>query len=167
MSANNPYQPPQQPFGGYGGPMHPGQSPGQDEYGMAMPQILESLRRTQPWITMFAIMSFLGAGIMVLGGIAMMAAGSTMRGPMPVGPALGLVYLVLAAFYGVVGKFLWGYRSGIEQFTATQGSPSMLAIALDRQASFWRFLGILTLVMIGLYVVLIFAMVAGMAAAFR
>ncbi len=142
------------------------------EYNMAVGQMLEGMRKTRPWITMFSIMSFIGGGFMVLAALMMMftgaMAGSAMSGPAAaMGPGLGFFYLVMSGFYFVVGKLLWNYRSSIESFLASGGNAGMLASAVDKQASFWKFVGILTLVMMGLYFVLIIAMVSFMATTIR
>ncbi len=138
------------------------------DYAGAVSTMLEAMRRTRPWVTMFAILSFVGGGFLVLGGIGMMFAGAAGGPAAMMGPGIGLLYLLIAGFYFVVGKLLWNYRSGIEGFLASGGSAGMLAAAIDRQASFWKFVGILSLVMMVLYfVVIVIAIGAGISAGMR
>jgi hypothetical protein len=130
------------------------------EYAEAVPRILEAMRRTRPWITMFSILSFIGGGLMGLGAIAVFASAASAQ----IGAAIGgaMFYFMLAAFYIVTGWLLWSYRQGIEGFLASGGGAGMLSIAVDRQASFWKFVGILTLVMMVLYAILGLAMLTFM-----
>jgi hypothetical protein len=69
----------------------------------------------------------------------------------------------MAGIYGYCGVLLWGYRSGIEQYVASQGELESLAGALTKQASFWRFVGILTAVLLVLYFGILFFVIAGVA----
>src|SRR5262245_56342209 len=99
------------------------------EYAEAAPRILEAMQRTRPWITMFAILSFIGGGLMALGALATFAAAAGTQ----VGAAFGgaTIYFIGAAFYLVIGRLLWSYRQGIEGFLASGGGAGMLAVAVD------------------------------------
>ncbi|MBL8743885.1 MAG: hypothetical protein JNK04_22405 [Myxococcales bacterium] len=124
--------------------------------------IMAGMRSTQPWVTMFAILSFIFAFFGAIGGLIALAAGAKMGPIAAIGPLFSIVYFLMAGFYGYVGVLLWGYRSGIQVYLASNGELESLALAIGRQASFWRFVGILTAVMIALYMALIFfGIVAG------
>lgn len=129
-------------------PMSP--SPASSEQLVVTPSMYESLRATRPWVFFLGVMSFIGAGFMVIGGLGIAAMGSRM--PAGPGPALGLVYLVMAVFYVIGGVFLVRYGSAIGRLMSGGGTADMEA-ALAGQKSFWKFAGILTLVMIVLSVV--------------
>jgi hypothetical protein len=75
---------------------------------------------------------------------------------MPLGAGVGimLVYLVMAGFQLPAALFLNRYASRIGTLVDS-GSPEDLQQALAAQKSFWRYVGILTLVFICLYVVVI------------
>jgi hypothetical protein len=75
-------------------------------------------------------------------------------------PFLSLIYFVFGAFQVVPSALLFRFGSAIGNYTVTGATQEGLAAALQRQASFWRFTGIATLVIIGLYFVLIFVAVA-------
>jgi hypothetical protein len=112
--------------------------------------ILTVMRQTRPWATFLGILGFVGCGFMVLGGLFMMAAGSfAPKGVVP-GALLGVIYLVMAGLYVYPSLCLVRYGSSISRFLANPDQDS-LALALGEQKSFWRFAGILAVVMIVLY----------------
>lgn len=160
MNPYNPYQAPQQ--------MNEGNPAAYDN---AQAVILESLKKTRPWVLFLSILGFLGAGAMVLLGLFVMLAGSSFsaatKGAFPgLGPAIGFLYIVLAGFYVVPSVLLWRYASSISQFSISGGSMDSLATAVKAQTSFWRYVGILTASIMGLYFVGIFlAIVIGAVAA--
>jgi hypothetical protein len=168
VSNYNPYQAPHMGEPTFGAA--PG-VPGANEAAQVV--IMESLKKTRPWVLFLAILGFLGAGGMFLVGIIMMIAGAAATsfakgaGPLDkMGPLLGLFYFVLGAFYIVPSVLMWQYGSSIGDFTRAGGTMDTLAVAVKKQAAFWRFTGISVAVMMGLYVVGIFvAVVVGVAAA--
>ncbi len=120
----------------------------------------DMLRQTKPWVRFMSVMLFIGAGLMAIGGLAIMAIGMGQGGPgapgMPgaFGPILGAVYIVMALLYIVPGIFLWKYADRIGAFLYQQ-TPAMLTSALEPQKSFWRFTGIVTLILISVYFLII------------
>ena len=151
MNPQNPYQPPQAldvPYGSFS-------ASGADT--AVPPPILEAMRQTRPWVIFLAILGFIGTGLMILGGLVVMAMGGF--GKLP--GAFGLIYVVLALIYVAPSLYLFRYGTGIGRLLE-RGGIDGLTHALVCQKSFWRLVGIMTLVVIGLYV-LIF--VGGMAAA--
>lgn len=151
----NPYEAPQMNDSTFG----PG--PGVD----AQAAILEAMKRTRPWVLFLSILGFLGAAGMFLVGFFMLVAGTAMtglgRGPIDkLTPFLSLFYFVLGAFQLVPSTLLFRFGSAIGNYTVNGGTQEGLAAALQRQASFWRFTGIATLAIIGLYFVLIFVAIA-------
>ena len=140
----------------------------QGEYAIYVETLLSAMRRTQPWITMFSVLSFIGGVFMGLAGVMYVTVGAVGRGPLgAIGPLMSLVYFAGAGIYFVSGRLLWSYRGGIVTFVASGGEPGALSMAIDRQASFWRFMGILTIVMMVLYAVLFVGVFAFMAASYR
>lgn len=67
---------------------------------------------------------------------------------------LGLLYAAMGVFYLFPSIKLWKYGSAILRLMGT-GSNADLVEALDQQRSFWKFVGIMILVMIALYIVAI------------
>jgi hypothetical protein len=66
--------------------------------------------------------------------------------------ALGGLYLLLAFLYIFPGLYLWRYANAIDSLV---NAPQSLTLeeAMKHQTSFWRFIGILTAVMLIIYAV--------------
>jgi preprotein translocase subunit Sss1 len=114
---------------------------------------MNALRATKPWVRFISIMTFIGAGFMVLGGIGMIFAGvmaGAGKGAMFPG-WLGGAYLALAAIYLIPALLLNRYANGIASLMRTQ-RMSDVEVALGAQRSFWKFTGILVIVVLCLYV---------------
>lgn len=147
--------------------------------------ILKALKGTKGWVKLVAILLFMAGGLLVMGGLAVFAFGlfgSSLIAAMgeqgsqlasiggAVGAAvIGAVYAALGAIYFVPGFKLWNYASSIEDLLKDRAVVT-LEKALDYQRSFWKFVGVFTVVMISLYVLVIvgmviFAGIAGAAAA--
>ena len=121
----------------------------------AIDSIVHSLRNTRPWITLFGTLSFIGAAGLVVFGLYTMSLSSSRRSIGEYGAAAFIVYVVLAILYGVVGTRLFRYREGINQVIATEGRLDFIATAIERQREFWAFVGVMTVVLIGLYVLIV------------
>jgi hypothetical protein len=132
----------------------------------------ECLAQTKPWVRLVSVLTFIGAGFMALGGLAMFVVGATAGassnnalGGMVGGAVLGLVYLAMAGLYVAPGIFLSRYASAINRLRQ-DGSTATLEDALMHQRSFWRYVGILSLVgMILGALVMVIAIAAGIYAA--
>ncbi len=78
------------------------------------------------------------------------------------GPMIGILYIILSGLYLAPAFFLHQYASSIRDVLKGGGDVAMEA-ALGSQKSFWRFVGILTLVMICIYaLVFVFAILGTM-----
>lgn len=134
------------------------------------------LRQTKPWVRFISVMMFIGSAFMVLGGFFMMVSGAAGMGGGGGGPRaafggvsalIGVAYLVMAMFYIVPGVFLWRYADRIESFVQ-QRTTAALAAALEAQKSFWKFVGIMMLIVMVLYGAgIMFAIIAGVVASAR
>lgn len=146
---------------GYGG----GERPAGDRAGVSDVAV-EMLRQTKPWVTLLAVMSFIGSALMLLAGLFMIVAGAFARSSGPFPPALlGAIYLPLAFLYIYPALKLWLFSSAIGRLVASRSAADLEA-ALLQQKSFWKFLGILTVVMIAVYgLVFVGALVVGIGAA--
>jgi hypothetical protein len=151
MSTQNPYQP-----------------PGASDYvdpqagtaGAVPEEAVEALRETRPWVTLLAILGFIGAGFVVLAGLSILAFGNSFGNGLP--PAFGLVYILMAGLYVLPSVLLMRYSSSIGRLLAGAGSNGLVD-ALRSQRAFWRAVGIMTLVVI---VLVMLATVGGIAAIF-
>lgn len=122
---------------------------------------LEMLRLTKPWVRFLSVLGFIGLGFALLGGIgvavlSVLPVGGKSFGPQMLG--FGVGYIALALVYLPPVLYLSRYASRIGRLL-NSGSPEDLQDALKAQKSFWKFVGVLTLVMIALYA-LVFAGIA-------
>lgn len=163
---NNPYASPA-PTAPYGSPA--GEAPYRsDERAEVSEATVEVLRQTKPWVMFLSIMSFIGSAFMLLGGVVVMAAGAfaPSGGAVPTA-ALGAVYIPMAFLYIYPALKLWGFSSAIGRLLASRSQMDLEA-ALGQQKSFWKFAGILTIVMIALYGLFFIGMIViGISAAGR
>ena len=164
---NNPYASPdyaQQPTGGFGAPT--GQPMYREQNGaQASETSVDMLRQTKPWVTFLSVMGFISTGLMLFAGVGMILVGAIApSGASPFPPALfGVMYLPMAFVYIYPSLKLWSYSGAIGRLMATR-SMADLEAALAQQKSFWKFVAILTIAMMVLYVLLIAGvMVAGVA----
>jgi hypothetical protein len=76
---------------------------------------------------------------------------------------MGLIYLVMAGLYVYPGVRLLQFAAAIKRIGDTDSAPT-IEVALKHQLAFWRFVGIVTLAMIGIYVLIfVVAIIFGVA----
>ncbi len=132
------------------------------------------LDQTRPWVRFMSILAFIGAGFMALAGAGIMLAGLAggfsdggaggMFGAIG-GVVLGGVYLGMACLYIAPGVFLHRFAGSIRQLKLAPNAVALEA-ALRHQRSFWRYIGIMSLVGLILGVIaVILAVVIGIAGA--
>src|SRR5688500_18393278 len=117
----------------------------------------DMLRQTKPWVRLMSIVMFVIAGLTLVFGIVIGIGGMMSSGLRSAGfpAALGFVYIAMGLIYIAPGIYLFRYASRIALLVATRREDALEG-ALESQKSFWKFAGIITLVVIGIYV-LIFA----------
>jgi hypothetical protein len=123
--------------------------------------MIQSMRQTRPWVMLFAVLIFISLGFMVLGAIGMMVGGAFMpqtEGGPPL-MVMAVIYLVMALLYFFPALFLVRYAGAIGRLTSSRAAGDLEA-ALAHQKSFWKFVGIVTLVAI---VIAILGVVAAIA----
>lgn len=136
------------------------------------PRVYEALGKTKPWVRLLAVLGFIGSGLMLLGGVFMLVgggliaaagaagkssgAGSAALGGMPIA-LMSILYIAMGILYLFPSLKLWNYGSRIGSMLMTRAVDDLEG-ALEEQKSFWKFVGVLTLVMIGLYIVLFVVM---------
>jgi hypothetical protein len=103
-------------------------------------------------------MVLIGGGLFIMGA----AMGARHGGP----PAfLGCIYIPFALLYFFPALFLFQYASLITRFQNTPDAQSLHA-ALAKQKSFWKFVGIMMVVILSIYLIFIIVMIiAGIAGA--
>ena len=140
---DNPYQSPASSIGGQQS-IHTGDGVSNG--------IIDIMARTRPWTLFVAILGLIGVGFMILASIIIFATMSKL-GNGGVGILMSLIYLAMAAIYALPCIRLIQYSSAITQLRLTPTSQT-LEIALDRQRSFWKTIGIMILVGFVLTVIL-------------
>jgi cell division protein FtsX len=140
----------------------------------------QHLKDTRPWVLFIAIIMVVGASFMVLGGIAiiagsaclgMTAAGRSLSlGPNSalgaMGPVLGFFYIALSGVYIPFIVFLFRYASSIKNLLSS-GKTECMESALLHQKSYWKYAGILAIIMMAIAVIaVIIAIIVGIAVAF-
>jgi hypothetical protein len=123
------------------------------------------LNATRPWVKFLSIVGFVFIGLMILFGLFMTFAFSALPRqpgtPAIFGPVFGILYLVMAFVYLMPCLFMLRYAKAIAAIPAA--GQSAFDDALKNQKSFWKFMGILMLVVLCFYALFI---VIGIFAAF-
>ncbi len=122
-----------------------------------------------------SVLSFVCAGLMLLAAVFIMiggligsvAVGSSSDSPAGMAAGLpmiimGVVYAVSSFLYIYPALKLWKYAGSIDRLVAS-GSEEDLVDALDQQRAFWKFIGIIMIVVMAIYLVAIVLMVIAMA----
>ncbi|HEV7164170.1 MAG TPA: hypothetical protein VGO35_02125 [Gammaproteobacteria bacterium] len=114
------------------------------------------LNATRPWVKFLAILGFIGIAFMVLFGLLMIFGFSllpTQPGAPAFGAVFGVFYFLFAAIYFMPCLFLYRYSRAIAAIPASgQGA---LEEALKSQKSFWKFMGIVALIIVSIEVLVI------------
>jgi len=129
------------------------------------PRMIDCLRQTKPWVRFLSILGFIGVVFMLVAGLVMIAVGAVgarfaREFGGGVGAALlGLLYILMAVLYVFPSVFLFRYASAIARMTLGHPAEAM-ETALAAQKSFWKFVGVLMMVMLGLYAVILVVVIA-------
>src|SRR6266446_6950289 len=107
------------------------------------PAVSRILQQTQPWARFMGIIGFVSVAFMVFSGVAAGAIGVATQNPQAA--ILLIVYPLTAVLYIFPSMYLLRYSNRIREFVA-QGQQTQLEAALEAQRSFWKFVGVLTLV---------------------
>ena len=120
--------------------------------------VLDHLRGTKPWVRFISVLGFICAALLVLVGLFMMAIGgmgSAIPGMEKLGKGFGVLlgglYFLAALVYVFFSIPLYRYASAIQSMVQSR-STGALEQALAHQRSFWRRVGITTLVLLCIYV---------------
>lgn len=141
--------------------------------GLMTDSIVASLRKTRPWVLLLSVLGFIGTAFMVIAAVPMLLGGGMMGssamqgmegaeifgGGMMIG--MGVFYLVLAIIYFMASLYLLRYAGSIKRAVAGM-QVGDLEVALAQQASFWKLMGILSLISI---IAVIALMVVGVGSA--
>lgn len=129
------------------------------------------LHQTSKWTKFLAIMGFIGAGLLMLCGLFMgvvMSAISTFAGPGGRFPAgfgafFSIFYIGFAVIAFIISRHLYRYAGNIKTGVEMQ-SADQVSTAFKNLHSFFKWKGIILIVILSLYVLMIIVMiVAGIA----
>ena len=132
--------------------------------GFVTPAAIAHLRGTRPWVRLLSILGFVGVGFLVIAAVGVVGFTRLIPGTGPLGGlAVGSFYLLMAGIYVFPALFLSRYASAIRRLESARDAVS-LERALEEQKKFWRLVGIITLVALGVNVLVVFfVIVAGVA----
>lgn len=120
------------------------------------PAALAAILKTQFWVKLVGIAMLIISVLTILGGLVNMGGLSGMGAFGEVFGVMIIIYLLMGAVYILLAIRLLKYAGAIQRLSRTQESNN-LASAIEMQTKFWRLAGILTIIVIALYVVLIVA----------
>ena len=124
--------------------------------------LLEPLQATKPWVRFFSVLGFIATFFTLFAAIVLFFSGSQIPG-LPISTIwIAMLYLLAGVLYFFASLYLWQYASCIAKALISK-QLSDVVDALSKQKSFWLLIGIITLVMMLLFVL---AFVAGIAIAF-
>ncbi len=121
--------------------------------------VIEQLRRTKGWVKLLGVLFIIGAVLMFIFGLVVMLGGGAIgfaemsgagvaSGAMMVG--MGIGNTIFGLLYLYPGIKLWKYGSSIDRLIQDRSNVTLEA-ALNEQRGFWKFVGVITLVVIVLY----------------
>lgn len=132
--------------------------------GLVSDAAIQKLAGTKPWVRLVSVLSFIGSGFTMLMAAAMFmigtlgsfAAAGRSGAALPVGFGLGLsiIYTIVAIVQLYPGVKLWKYASAIARLMQSHSDEDLVQ-ALDQQRGFWRFIGIIIVTFIAIYIVTI------------
>ncbi|MCL2289393.1 MAG: hypothetical protein FWC34_01620 [Bacteroidetes bacterium] len=106
------------------------------------------LRNTAPWSKFMAILQFIVVGFMALSALIIIVAGSAMSAYLPISISfIGWIYLALAIVIFIPARYL--YRFSQKAVNAVEINNTLeLEEAFKNMKSYWKFTGIMTIVVI-------------------
>lgn len=134
---------------------------------MATAEALQHVVSTGPWARFISVLMLLATAAMVCGGAFMMFGGMAANDGLGVA-GVGVVYGLLAVLYLLPSLALFRFASAAVRLRdAVEGQDPMgafaLEAALDQMRRFWRLVGLMMAVVLGLYALAIgIAIIAGL-----
>lgn len=121
------------------------------------------LTEAAKWTTFLAILGFIGIGLMVFAAVIILMFGASMSSynsmmPMGGGAFIALFYFALAAFYFFPINYLYKFASNMKEALRTNNQAS-LTRSFEYLKSHYKFIGILTIVLFGIYILAILGMI--------
>lgn len=119
----------------------------------------EFLKETAKWTKFLAILGFVGIGLMVLGSLVMLFAPSSLmsNGDFPFGGKIFmmLLYLAFAVLYYFPISYLYQFSENTKKAIENNDNNS-IRDAFEFLKSHYKFMGILTIILLSFYAIMIF-----------
>ena len=128
----------------------------------------EFLKETAKWSKFLAILGFVGIGLMVLGSLVMLFAPSSLmsNGDFPFGGKIFmmLLYLAFAVLYYFPISYLYQFSENTKK-AIENNDNNAIRDAFEFLKSHYKFMGILTIILLAFYAIMIFIGLIGAGAA--
>ena len=128
----------------------------------------EFLKETAKWTKFVAIWGFVGIGLMVLGSLVMLFAPSSLmsNGDFPFGGKIFmmLLYLAFAVLYYFPISYLYQFSENTKK-AIENNDNNAIRDAFEFLKSHYKFMGILTIILLAFYAIIIFIGLIGAGAA--
>lgn len=128
----------------------------------------EFLKETAKWTKFLAILGFVGIGLMVLGSLVMLFAPSSLmsNGDFPFGGKIFmmLLYLAFAVLYYFPISYLYQFSENTKK-AIVNNDNNAIRDAFEFLKSHYKFMGILTIILLAFYAIMIFIGLIGAGAA--
>lgn len=128
----------------------------------------EFLKETAKWTKFLAILGFVGIGLMVLGSFVMLFAPSSLmsNGDFPFGGKIFmmLLYLAFAVLYYFPISYLYQFSENTKK-AIENNDNNAIRDAFEFLKSHYKFMGILTIILLSFYAIMIFIGLIGAGAA--
>ena len=128
----------------------------------------EFLKETAKWTKFLAILGFVGIGLMVLGSLVMLFAPSSLmsNGDFPFGGKIFmmLLYLAFAVLYYFPISYLYQFSENTKK-AIENNDNNAIRDAFEFLKSHYKFMGILTIILLSFYAIMIFIWLIGAGAA--
>ncbi len=124
------------------------------------PDMTLNLSETARWSKFFAILGFIFCGLIALVALGLFVGGEAFNtNPMyaqfgAVKNVIAVLYLVLGLLYYFPSRYLYNFASNLK-FALSNHDQEALNYAMANQKSVYRFWGILTIILIALYIIII------------
>ncbi len=117
------------------------------------PNAIEYLNKSAKWMKFFAILLFIYIILIIIGGIMVVGAS-------PYGPAIIIIYIIVGAVVFFPALYLFQSANYFNNYTK-QTDEITLEAGLQKHSAYWMFMGVLTIIAIGFFII---ALLAGGAA---
>ncbi len=125
--------------------------------------MIESVKGIGPWTRFLSVIGFISVGLMIIAAAGMLGISifaGNLAGDTPAGVlmAISALYVIIAILYIFPSLYLWNTAGAVARIKKGDIVGGM-ETALARQKSFWKFIGIMMIVLLVIYPVFIILMI--------